>query len=148
MARTLLAAVAAGLALVHGTPHADRLGVANGKRDVVRCGAGRDIVVADAFDRVGRDCETVSLRISVDRTTGPAQHPTEVEPSAASSGFGVVAAFQLGRYTDGAAEAIGFASSADAGRTWRSGLLPELTIGGPWARVSDPVVTWDAIHSI
>jgi hypothetical protein len=148
MALTLVAAVAAGLAIVHGTPHADRLGVANGKRDVVRCGAGRDIVVADAFDRVGRDCETVSVRISVDPTTGPAQHPTEVEPSAASSGAGVVAAFQLGRYTDGAAEAIGFASSADAGRTWRSGVLPALTIGGPWSRVSDPVVAWDATHSV
>ena len=148
MARTVLAAVAAGLALVHGTPHADRLGVANGKHEAVRCGAGRDIVVADAFDRVNRDCETVSLRISVDRTTGPAQHPTEVEPSAASAGSAVVAAFQLGRYSDGAAEAIGFASSADAGRTWRSGVLPGLTIGGPWGRVSDPVVARDEAHGV
>jgi hypothetical protein len=148
MARTVLAAVAAGLALLNGTPHPERIDVADGRRESVRCGAGRDVVVADPLDTVARSCETVSVRIGVDRTTGTGQHPSVVEPSAASSGTGVVAVFQLGRYRDGAAEANGFATSADGGRTWRSGILPGLTISGPWARASDPVVAWDALHGV
>src|SRR5262249_18324327 len=148
MVRTVFAAAAAGLALAHGSPYADRLGVADGKREAVRCGAGRDVVVADPFDAVARGCETVSVRVRVGRTPGPGQHPSVVEPSAASSGTGVVAVFQLGRYRDGAAEANGFATSADGGRTWHSGILPGITIGGPWARASDPVVAWDALHAV
>jgi hypothetical protein len=149
MARSLLAAAAAGLALIQGTPDADRLSTANGRTDRVVCGKGLDLVVADSFDRVARDCETVSLRLSVDTTTGPAQHRTEVEPSAAAFGSTVVSTFQVGRFENGGAEAIGFAASRDAGRTWRSGLLPGLTVGGgPWARVSDPVVAYDAAHGV
>jgi hypothetical protein len=149
MARSLLAAAAAGLVLVNGTPHADRLSTANGKRESVSCGAGRDLAVADAFDRVARDCETVSVRLSVDTTTGAAQHRTEVEPSAAAFGSTVVSTFQVGRFQSGGAEAIGFATSHDAGRSWRSGLLPGLTVGGgPWARASDPVVAYDAVHAV
>jgi hypothetical protein len=149
MARSLIAAAAAGLVLVHGTPHADRLATANGKREGVSCGAGRDLVVADAFDRIARDCETVSVRLSVDTMTGPAQHRSEVEPAAAAFGSTVVAAFQVGRFQSGGAEAIGFATSRDAGRSWRSGLLPGVTVaGGQWTRASDPVVAYDAIHGI
>jgi hypothetical protein len=149
VARSLLAAAAAGLALVHGTPHADRITTANGKRDTVTCGAGRDILVADAFDRVQRDCETLSLRVSVDTAKGPGQHQTEVEPSAFGFGSTVVSTFQVARFEDGGAEATGFATSRDAGRTWHSGILPGLTSGGaPWTRVSDPVVTYDATHRI
>lgn len=149
MARSLLAAAAAGLALVHGPPHVRLVSVADGKRESVSCGTARDIVVADAFDRIAADCRTVSLRLSVDTTTGPAQHRTEVEPSAAASGSAVVATFQVGRFTDGGAEAIGFATSSDAGHTWRSGLLPGLTVGGGrWTRASDPVVTYDATHGV
>jgi hypothetical protein len=149
MVRTLLAALAAGLALVHGTPHADRLSTANGKPETVTCGRGRDVLVADAFDRIGRDCETVSLRLSVDTTTGQGQHRTEVEPSAAAFGSTVVSTFQVGRFVSGGSEAIGFAASKDAGRTWRSGLLPGITVGGgPWARTSDPVVAYDAAHGV
>jgi BNR/Asp-box repeat len=149
MARSLVAAAAAGLVLVHGTPHADRLSTANGKRESVTCAAGRDLVVADAFDRVARDCETLSVRLSVDPTTGPAQHRTEVEPSAAAFGSTAVAVFQVGRFESGGAEAIGFAASHDAGRSWRSGLLPGLTVGGgAWTRASDPVVAYDAVHDV
>src|SRR5713226_9343869 len=111
MARSLLAAAAAGLALIQGTPHADRLSTANGKTERVICGKGRDLVVADSFDRVAHDCETVSLRLSVDTTTGPAQHRTEVEPSAAAFGSTVVSTFQVGRFENGGAEAIGYAAS-------------------------------------
>ncbi len=150
MLRSLLAAVAAGLALVHGTPHADRISAVNGARDTIRCGAGRDVVVAEGVDVVAADCETVSRRISVDRTLGAGQHRTEVEPAAAASGSTVVATFQVGRFTDGGAEAIGYAVSADAGRTWRDGLLPGLTSasGGPWARGSDPTVAYDSLHAV
>src|SRR3984893_9649315 len=149
MARSVLAAPPAGLALVHGAPHVRLVSVADGKRESVSCGTARDIVVADAFDRIAADCRTVSLRLWGDTTTGPAQHRTEVEPSAAASGSAVVATFQVGRFTDGGAEAIGFATSSDAGHTWRSGLLPGLTVGGGrWTRASDPVVTYDATHGV
>ena len=53
---------------MRGTPWADVLFagrgndvvlVRGGGRDVVRCGLGRDRVVADRRDRVARDCERV-----------------------------------------------------------------------------------------
>lgn len=40
----------------------DRIFVVDNKRDTVNCGAGRDRVVADAVDRVNRNCERVSRR--------------------------------------------------------------------------------------
>jgi hypothetical protein len=56
----------------------------------------------------------------------------------------VVAVFQEGRFTDIAAQAIGYATSQDAGRTWIHGELPGLTqaAGGPFERASDPVVAF------
>jgi Ca2+-binding RTX toxin-like protein len=39
---------------------ADRIQVRDGERDVVRCGPGRDRVIADKKDSVARDCERVS----------------------------------------------------------------------------------------
>jgi Ca2+-binding RTX toxin-like protein len=45
--------------LVDGGPGDDRINVAHGGRDVVTCGAGTDIVFADAVDSVAKDCETV-----------------------------------------------------------------------------------------
>ncbi|MCS7006717.1 MAG: glycoside hydrolase, partial [Gaiellaceae bacterium] len=60
-----------------------------------------------------------------------------------------VAAFQVGRRYDGGATSIGFATSLDGGRTWRSGFLPSLTRAssppGPHERASDPVVAYDAV---
>lgn len=41
-------------------PGADRILAMNGRRDVIRCGAGHDEVSADWFDLVARDCERVS----------------------------------------------------------------------------------------
>ncbi|MCA1656289.1 MAG: PKD domain-containing protein, partial [Actinobacteria bacterium] len=40
----------------------DRIAARDGKRDGIRCGPGRDSVVADRLDRVARDCERVSRR--------------------------------------------------------------------------------------
>jgi hypothetical protein len=42
----------------------DRLLAVNGKRDVVRCGKGRDFVRADRQDRVAGDCEVVRRAIT------------------------------------------------------------------------------------
>ena len=43
-----------------GGPGRDRLKARDGRRDSVRCGSGRDRVIADQLDRVAADCERVS----------------------------------------------------------------------------------------
>ena len=121
-------------------------------RDRIVCGAGRDAAVAEAGESVAPDCEFVTRRISRDPFADAAVHATEVEPDSFSVGSTVVATFQVGRYPDGGASAIGFATSTDAGRTWRSGTLPGLTRAaqpaGPYPRASDPVVAYDAKHGV
>jgi len=132
----------------------DRIAAAFGGKDTVACGAGRDIVTADLTDRVEADCEIVSRRLSVDTTTNPAsQHETAIEPDSFAYGSTVVAAFQVGRFEKiGAASAIGFAVSTNAGRTWRRGMLPSLTTeskpAGDQDRASDPSVAYDAVHGV
>jgi hypothetical protein len=49
------------------------------------------------------------------------QHATEVEPSASAFGSTIVAAVQAGRFFNGAASGIAFATSTDAGATWTQG---------------------------
>ena len=133
-----------------GTRTADQVDAVGGGRDTVACRGGRDIVTADGTDRVGADCETVSRRVSIDALTTPGQHQTQVEPSIAANGSTVVGTFQVGRFFDGAAAAIGWATTLDAGRTWRSGLLPAVTgfqtPPGTVQRASDPAVAYDALH--
>ncbi|HET6643257.1 MAG TPA: sialidase family protein [Gaiellaceae bacterium] len=165
-----LLAGTAGAAVINGTKRADflrggprpdridgragndRIKVDGGGRDTVRCGGGADLVNADASDRVARDCETVARVIARDPYAAPAQHSTIAEPDSLSWGNKVVATFQVGRFEDGGAVSIGWATSSDAGRTWRSGRLPALTTAsrpaGPWPRASDPVVAYDAIHGV
>ena len=131
----------------------DRISVeADARRDRVECGAGRDLVALDRLDVAAADCETLTRQISRDRTTDPkAQHRTQVEPDSFAAGRTIVTTFQVGRFFDGGAAAIGFSTSADAGRTWRDGLLPSLTTGGAPAgasdRASDPVVAYDEAHA-
>jgi hypothetical protein len=147
--------------LVDGGPGRDRLfGRAGGDRlitsgdrgaDVVRCGIGRDIVNAGIGDRVAPDCEVVSRQLSWDAEWNSlAQHETQVEPDSFAYGRTMVAVFQSGRYLGGGAATIGFATTRDGGRSWRSGLLPGLTMFSPSPRsgpaVSDPVVAYDAVH--
>jgi len=125
----------------------------DGARDSVVCGRGVDTVTADPVDRVAADCELVARRISRDSYTNPeSQHESEVEPDSFTFGSTTVAVFQVGRRFDGGATNIGFALSADDGRTWRSGLLPGLTTAstpaGPSERASDPVVAYDAAHGV
>lgn len=122
-------------------------------RDRLRCGPGRDLVNADLGDRVAPDCELVVRQLSRDTTTAEgAQHATEVEPDTYAWGLTVVAVFQVGRIPAGGAAAIGFATSTDAGRSWRSGLLPGITAAatppGQHPRASDPAVAYDAAHGV
>src|SRR5438093_2585458 len=160
VALVLLGPAAAAAAVISGTTRADRFkGTAKADRidavfgagDHVTCGKGIDVVTADLADTVSRDCEFVSRRISADSlvTTG-GQHQTEVEPSVAGWGSTAVATFQVGRFTDGGAAGIGWSTSTDSGRTWRSGVLPALTTAstppGDAPRASDPVVAYDATH--
>ena len=124
----------------------------DGARDLVRCGAGLDVVNADLPDTVASDCELIGRRLSRDpyRNDG-AQHETQVEPDSFAFERTTVAAFQVGRRFDGAATKIGFAVTTNDGASWRSGLLPGLTVAsrpaGVNARASDPVVAYDAAHS-
>ncbi|MGI8421482.1 MAG: sialidase family protein [Gaiellaceae bacterium] len=140
---SLVVVASAAAATVHGGPQADRIDAADGLRQSVSCGAGADLAMVDLLDRVASDCETVSRRISVDPTTDPqAQHATEVEPDSFAYGSTLVSAFQVGRFAGGGAVTIGFATTRDAGRTWRSGLLPGI------GRSSDPSVAYDARHGV
>ena len=112
-------------------------------RDSIGCGAGRDVVVAELEDVVARDCEVVTRQLSRDATTDfEAQHRTQVEPDSFSFGSTIVTAFQSGRMVNGGAAGIGFATSTDAGASWRSGAVPQ----GGRETASDPVVAYDAVH--
>ena len=132
----------------------DRIAAAqDGATDTIRCGPGRDIVTAESLDRVAPDCEVLHLQLSRDLLFDPdAQHRTEVEPDSFADGSTLVTAFQSGRYIDAGAAAIGWATSHDAGRTWRSGFLPHLSSwsspSGVYDRVADPVVARDAAHRL
>jgi len=51
-----------GRDVLDGGPGDDVLLARDGERDVVRCGAGADRVVADRHDSIARDCEAVRRR--------------------------------------------------------------------------------------
>jgi hypothetical protein len=138
---------------IDGRGGSDRIKVDGGGQDRVRCGRGRfDVVNADLADRVASDCETVARVVARDGYREPAQHATIAEPDTFSSGNVVVAAYQAGRFRDGGAVNTGWATSRDGGRTWRTGLLPSLTVAsqpaGRWQRASDPVVAYDDAHGV
>ncbi len=92
------------------------------------------------------------LKISQDPfTNSTSQHATQVEPDTFSAGSTIVSAFQSGRFFNGGASDIGFATSTDSGGLWTSGSLPGITkfLGaGPFDRVSDPSVAFDAKHNV
>jgi hypothetical protein len=136
-----------------GGPGNDRIAAQYDVRDRVTCGPGVDTVTADLVDSVASNCELVSRRISRDLFRDPdGQHETEVEPDSLTVGRTTVATFQAGRRFDGGATGIGFAVSKDDGRTWRSGVLPGLTLAtspaGTHERASDPAVGYDAAHGV
>jgi hypothetical protein len=130
---------------------ADRVVSSGDGADTVACGAGRDLVNADLADRVANDCEIVTRALSRDRLTGgQGQHETEVEPDSFSWGRTIVTAFQVGRFEDGGAMDIGWATSRNAGATWRAGTLPRLSVhsrpAGTAVAVADSAVAYDARH--
>ncbi len=79
-------------------------------------------------------------------------HATQVEPDTFSFGSTIVAAFQSGRFSDGGASNIAWATSTDGGSTWTNGFLPGLTTfsspAGPYNRATDPAVAFDARHNV
>jgi len=91
-------------------------------------------------------------KISSDPYTNPSsQHKTQVEPDTFASGSTIVSAFQSGRFFDGGASNIGWATSTNGGSSWQNGFLPGITkyeANGPYDRVSDPSVAYDARHGM
>jgi hypothetical protein len=61
-------------------------------------------------------------------------------------------AIQTGRFFDGGASNIAFATSTDGGNTWVTGNLPGITRidnpSNPYDRVSDPAVAYDPNHNV
>src|SRR5437763_8314998 len=85
-------------------------------------------------------------------TNSTSQHKTIVEPDTYSFGSTIVTAAQFGRFFDGGASDIGWATSTNNGTSWTSGVMPGITgftnPPGPYARVSDPSVAFDSRHGV
>lgn len=93
------------------------------------------------------------LLLSTDPYTNTtSQHKTEVEPDTLSAGSTIVSAFQVGRFFNGGASNIGFATSTNGGASFTAGFLPGSTVfatpAGPYARASDASVAFDAKHGV
>jgi hypothetical protein len=94
------------------------------------------------------------IQISSDPFTNPdSQHKTEVEPDTFAFGNTVVSAFQQGRFFDGGASDIGFATSLNGGETFVHGSLPSSTVNSTpsnptYTRGSDASVAFDAKHHV
>jgi BNR repeat protein len=111
------------------------------------------LAVVAVLATAGRAGAAVPLtQISSDPfTNSTSQHRTEVEPDTYSFGSTIVAAMQAGRFFDGGASDIGWATSTNGGTSWTRGFLPGLTkfLGaGPYDRASDPSVAFDARHGV
>jgi hypothetical protein len=96
---------------------------------------------------------TVNTPVITDPFANPqSQHSTAVEPDSFAYGNTMVVVSQVGRFFNGGASGTGFATSTDGGGTWTSGALPGLTVHqtppGPYARVSDPAIAYDAAHDV
>ena len=95
-----------------------------------------------------------SIAISADQYTNvDSQHATQVEPDSFAFGATIVAAAQTGRFNNGGSSNINVSVSTNNGATWASQGLPGLTnknpvAPGPYSRVSDPVVAFDARHNV
>ncbi len=86
-------------------------------------------------------------------TNNTSQHRTEVEPDTFAFGSTIVSTFQVGRFFNGGASDIGFATSNDGGKTFTSGSLPDTTFQSTpanlkYQRVSDPSVAFDARDNV
>src|ERR671933_1206096 len=85
-------------------------------------------------------------------TNSTSQHATIVEPDTHAFGSTIVASAQWGRFTDGGSSDIGVSVSTNNGSSWTAQQLPGITVNstpaGPYARVSDPSVAFDAAHNV
>jgi hypothetical protein len=81
-----------------------------------------------------------------------AYHKTEVEPDNFAWGKTIVAVFQTGRFSNGGSDNMGYATSTDGGKTWIHDFMPATTPysdpPGPYQRLSDPVIGYDAKHKV
>jgi BNR repeat protein len=92
------------------------------------------------------------VQISTDPyTNSTSQHQTQVEPDTFSYGSTIVSTFQSGRFTDGGASNLGWATSTNGGSSWTNGFLPGITKtvnpANTYDRISDPTVAYDASHN-
>src|SRR6266480_4587549 len=92
-------------------------------------------------------------QISSDPYTNPtSNHKTQVAPDTFAFGNTIVSTFQSGRFFDGGASNIGWATSTNAGETFIHGFLPSSTVfaspPGIYPRASDPSVAYDARHKV
>ena len=111
------------------------------------------VVSALVLSPSGDALAAAPIQISSDPFTNPdSQHATQVEPDTFAFGSTIVSAFQSGRFFDGGSSDIGFATSQNGGVSWTPGFLPSITVNstpaGPYARVSDPAVSYDAKHDV
>ena len=120
-------------------------------------GAGTLVVglVAAAALVVGSAGAAVPLtQVSSDPyTNSTSQHATQVEPDTFAFGSTIVATMQSGRFfAGGGASNIGFATSTNGGTSWTHGFLPGTTTfatpPGPYGRITDPTVAFDAKHNV
>jgi hypothetical protein len=86
-------------------------------------------------------------------TNSTSQHNTIVEPDSFASGSTIVSAAQAGRFFDGGASGINWATSTDGGSTWTTGALPGITTfttaaPGIYNRATDPSVAYDAKDNV
>lgn len=84
-------------------------------------------------------------------TNSSSQHKTQVEPDTFSYGNSIVMAVQSGRFYDGGASNIGWATSSNNGSSWTNGFLPDTTPystpPGKYGALSDASVVYDAKYN-
>jgi hypothetical protein len=106
------------------------------------------VVMAMAATAMASARASVAVVSTDPYTTTQNYHQTEVEPDTFSFGSTIVGTFQVGRFVDGGANNIGWATTTDNGATWDHGFLPGTTVyanpPGTYDRISDPAVAYDA----
>src|SRR5581483_9667327 len=130
-----------------------RFGTRHDRRALVAAVFGVALAVATATSALAANFFVI--QISEDPFTNPGSaHNTQVEPDTFAFGSTLVMTFQSGRFFDGGASDIGWATSLDGGATfgaWTHSFLPGITPfqgGGAFDRVSDPAVAYDARHKV
>ncbi len=118
---------------------------------VISCMGGFVVSQATNLSRLAF-ADVPLTQISEDTYTNTtSQHATQVEPHAFAFGDTIVVAIQSGRFFDGGASNIAFATSQNGGATWVTGNLPGITTSdgaGPYGRVSDPSVAFAAKDNV